>query len=140
MYKYSREFPIKIIPHVTELGEINDVIHNYKRPKAKEAPVAVSAPAEGETFPGRPKIDDPNKEEVEERPVKKQQKPQLALLQACPNITEAEVKDAINEITDDSTAKLVGLIGHLVYWSVFGHLSPLPLDKYHMKQLFISIS
>jgi len=35
MYSYSRKFPIKIIPHVTELGEINDIIHNYKQPKMK---------------------------------------------------------------------------------------------------------
>jgi hypothetical protein len=33
MYSYSRKFPINIIPHVTELGEINDIIHNYKQPK-----------------------------------------------------------------------------------------------------------
>ena len=33
MYTYSRKFPIKIIPHVTELGEINDEIHNYQKPK-----------------------------------------------------------------------------------------------------------
>lgn len=36
MYMYSREFPQKIIPHITEIGEINDNIHNYKRPKIKE--------------------------------------------------------------------------------------------------------
>jgi hypothetical protein len=39
MYVYSREFPQKIIPHITEIGEINDNIHNYKRPKMKEAPI-----------------------------------------------------------------------------------------------------
>jgi len=39
MYRYAREFPTKIIPHCTENGEINDIIHNYKRPKiSKEAP------------------------------------------------------------------------------------------------------
>ena len=36
MYSYSRKFPIKIIPHVTELGEINDIIHNFKHPKMHE--------------------------------------------------------------------------------------------------------
>lgn len=30
MYRYSREFPYKIIPHITADGEINDIIHNYK--------------------------------------------------------------------------------------------------------------
>ena len=36
MYSYSRKFPINIIPHVTELGEINDIIHNYQQPKLKK--------------------------------------------------------------------------------------------------------
>jgi hypothetical protein len=34
----------------------------------------------------------------------------------------------------------VGLVAHLSYWLVFGHLSPLPLDKFHIKQLFIAIA
>ena len=71
-------------------------------------------------------------DELELKPTKNA-KPQFALLAATPNITEAEIKEAINEITNEETAKLIGLICHLVYWSVFGHLNPLPLDKYHMK-------
>lgn len=55
-------------------------------------------------------------------------------------MTEAEINMAKDEITSEETAKLIGLISHLTYWSVFGHLNPLPLDKYHMKQLFISIA
>ena len=31
MYKYTKEFPIKVIPHITENQEINDIIHNYKK-------------------------------------------------------------------------------------------------------------
>ena len=31
MYKYSKEFPIRVIPHITENNEIHDIIHNYKR-------------------------------------------------------------------------------------------------------------
>ena len=50
------------------------------------------------------------------------------MVYACPNITEADIKDAINEITNKNTAKLVGLISHLVYWSIFGHLNVMPLD------------
>lgn len=34
MFKYTKDFPIKIIPHVTEGNEINDVIHNYKKTKS----------------------------------------------------------------------------------------------------------
>ena len=36
-------------------------------------------------------------------------------------------------------AKLIGLCAHFTYWSVFGEFNPMPLDDYHMKQLFISI-
>jgi hypothetical protein len=35
---------------------------------------------------------------------------------------------------------MIGLIAHFVYWAVFGHINKLPLDSYHRKQLFISIS
>lgn len=31
MFKYTKDFPIKVIPHITEGQEINDVIHNYKK-------------------------------------------------------------------------------------------------------------
>ena len=31
MYKYAKDFPIKIIPHITENQEINDIIHNYRK-------------------------------------------------------------------------------------------------------------
>ena len=31
MYKYAKDFPIKVIPHITENQEINDIIHNYKK-------------------------------------------------------------------------------------------------------------
>jgi len=58
----------------------------------------------------------------------------------APQLTEADLNLAKDEITSDETAKLIGLIVHLTYWSVFGHLNPLPLDKYHIKQLFISIA
>lgn len=36
-------------------------------------------------------------------------------------------------------AKLVGLCAHFVYWSVMGHFNEVPLEEYHMKQLFISM-
>ena len=32
MLDYTHEFPVKLIPHVTDKG-INDIIHCYKRPK-----------------------------------------------------------------------------------------------------------
>ena len=63
----------------------------------------------------------------------KDAKANLALVAAKPNLEDTHIKDATTEITREDTAKLIGLICHLAYWSVFGHLNPLPLDKYHMK-------
>ena len=62
------------------------------------------------------------------------------MVAAKPNLSNEDIEEAQNEIIKESTAKLIGLIAHLTYWSVFGHLNPLPLDKYHMKQLFIQIA
>ena len=36
MFKYTKDFPIKVIPHITEGKEINDVIHNYKKTKSSQ--------------------------------------------------------------------------------------------------------
>ena len=36
MYKYAREFPVKVIPHTSEFYGIIDIIHNYKRPAQKK--------------------------------------------------------------------------------------------------------
>ena len=72
-------------------------------------------------------------------PIRKNNKPLLALVAAAPTLTEAQIRDALKLITEEETAKLIGLISHLVYWNVFGHLNQMPLDKYHTKQLFISI-
>lgn len=55
------------------------------------------------------------------------------MIASCPKVNESDIKDAINEITDEQTAKLVGLVAHIVYWTVFGHLNDMPLDTYHMK-------
>ena len=57
-----------------------------------------------------------------------------------PALVEEDIHKAKDEITQERTAKMVGLICHLAYWSVFGNLNKLPLDSYHIKQLFISIA
>ena len=35
MLDYTTEFPVKLIPHITEIGEVNDVIHCLQRGKEK---------------------------------------------------------------------------------------------------------
>ena len=36
MYKYVKEFPQKVIPHITDNQEINDIIHNYKKSQSAQ--------------------------------------------------------------------------------------------------------
>ena len=57
-----------------------------------------------------------------------------------PSIALEDINRALHEVDNERMARLIGLIGHMVYWSVFGHINQLPLDDYHKKQLFIAIS
>ena len=78
--------------------------------------------------------------QVQMQLTKKQPKKNLALVAAAPPLTDLDIVEAQKEITSQDTAKLIGLITHLSYWSVFGHMNKLPLDRYHIKQLFINIA
>ena len=62
-----------------------------------------------------------------------------ALDAAKPTITAADIRTA-RQIIKNDIHKLIGLVAHLAYWNVFGHFNPMPLDLYHRKQLFISIT
>ena len=55
-------------------------------------------------------------------------------------LTEEHIKMAFNEITDERIGRLTGLVAHFVYWCIFGKVNQMPLDEYHLKQLFISIA
>ena len=62
-------------------------------------------------------------------------------LEKAPSLNEKAITDVLRtEIANPRTARLIGLVAHLAYWSVFGHFNKLPLDMYHRKQLFISIA
>lgn len=54
-------------------------------------------------------------------------------------LTESHIQETFEEIKSDRVAKLIGLCSHFVYWAVLGNFNNLPLDDYHMKQLFISM-
>ena len=62
------------------------------------------------------------------------------LVAGLPRINEGDIHVAFSQIQGEETAKLIGLICHLAHWRVFGVLNPLPLDSYHLKQLFIAIT
>jgi len=47
----------------------------------------------------------------------------LALESAKPNLNEEDINKAKREIQSDKVARLIGLVSHLVYWTVFGHIN-----------------
>jgi hypothetical protein len=63
-----------------------------------------------------------------------------AMSSNLPTLNEATIQKAQSEIQEPSTSKMIGLISHLAYWNVLGHFNTLPIDMYHMNQMFISIS
>ena len=55
-------------------------------------------------------------------------------------IAQMHIDLTFEEIKSERIARLTGLVSHFVYWCVFGHINQMPLDEYHLKQLFISIA
>lgn len=51
-----------------------------------------------------------------------------------------DVLSALKKINSPDVARLIGLVTHFAYWSVLGHINQVPLDEYHKRQLFISIT
>ena len=65
----------------------------------------------------------------------------MALEQNKPSLHIKDVMKALKEIQSERVARLIGLVSHLVYWTVFGsHINQLALDAYHKKLLFIAIA
>jgi hypothetical protein len=54
-------------------------------------------------------------------------------------LTQTQITKTFDIIQSDRVAKLIGLCAHFVYWCVLGNYNEVPLDEYHMKQLFISM-
>lgn len=51
-----------------------------------------------------------------------------------------DVNNALKRINSADVSRLIGLVSHFAYWCVFSHINQVPLDEYHKKQLFISIT
>ena len=77
--------------------QIVDKIHNYKIPKTKRPTGNGDDDDEGLHSKGN------------------------HALEKAPNIKEKHLEVAIKELQHERTARLIGLIAHLAYWSVFGH-------------------
>lgn len=57
-----------------------------------------------------------------------------------PSLSKDDITDAIAEIDRKEYSRLIGLMSHLVYWSVFGHINQIPLDPYYKKSLFVTVA
>jgi len=130
LHIYEKEFPFHLIPHIKKVlnkTEINDCIHYYFKPKNRsDSPGSHKASSHAQ--------DDYN------FATKEKKKDNLALVQGKPTLNEADLELTGNELTRESTAKLIGLVAQLGYWKVFGHFNELLIDKYHLKQIFIGIT
>ena len=122
MHKYERGFEVNIIPHVNENKEIVDMIHNYGK--------------------GKEDKNDANQKDNQEMTFDTTvAKKKNIALEKAPQLSEKSITDVLrSEIASNRIARLIGLVAHLAYWSVFGQYNRLPLDMYHRKQLFISIA
>lgn len=123
MGTFAKQFPTDIIPHITDGKEINDRIHNYRRPKPSQA-----LPAKGKAVANEGGLD------LEDK------KQNIGLEQARPTLSAEDLRNARKMLKQPDISKLIGLVAHLAYWNVFGHFNKMPLDLYHRKQLFISIT
>ena len=54
-------------------------------------------------------------------------------------LTETQVQYTFDYLKKDVVSKLVGVIAHFVYWSVFGGFNKMPIDSYHMESLFKTV-
>lgn len=54
-------------------------------------------------------------------------------------LSETQLKFAFSLLKSDDVAKLVGIMSHFVYWSVFGGFNQLQIDNYHMDKMLRSI-
>jgi hypothetical protein len=51
-----------------------------------------------------------------------------------------DVNNALKRINSPDVSRLIGLVSHFTYWCIFGNINQVPLDEYHKRQLFISIT
>lgn len=108
MVIYESNFDVSIIPHISEGGsEIIDNIHNYPNRNApKERQVKSDLSVQG--------IEGEGVNLMSETKAKKN-------LEKAPKLSETSVRDVLRkEIAHPRIARLIGLVSHLAYWSVFG--------------------
>jgi hypothetical protein len=49
------------------------------------------------------------------------------------------IKSTLKEINNENNARLVGIVSHFCYWTVFGHLHSIGISKDQQQQMFVTI-
>lgn len=120
MYDYRKEFPTRIIPHVTDTGDICDLIHQLQRPKAdkaknKDSHRAMSTSLRIEKAAPEDEKDKTNKEGGQTTGrasdgagglnlLEKDPAANLALVEGTPTLKQADIEAALVAVTSDDTA------------------------------------
>ena len=148
--KFVKDFPLDIIPHTSdeELAERNakhkramlDTIR--KNPKLPNRSITGDADnlADIKSTVAGGRATSQSNSANKTRPNTNTKHFSQSLHYATSQIATKHINLTFEEIQSDRIARLTGLVSHFVYWCVFGHINQMPLDEYHLKQLFISIA
>jgi hypothetical protein len=114
LQKFVKDFPLDIIPHMTE----QEFLYGNRFIKGNIDKIHTG----------------------EYKYIEKPENSQKSVHYSRHKLSRQHIDLTFTEIKSDRIARMIGLISHFVYWSVFGHISSSSLDDYHTKQLFISIA
>lgn len=51
-------------------------------------------------------------------------------------LNETKIKQTVNFLKQEKVSNLIGTLAHFCYWAVYGGFNELPMDRYHMEQMF----
>lgn len=123
LQKIVRGFPVESIPHT--VGEmVVDKVHNFNR--IEKSITKIPKETIATLFPNNPAII----KKFESSAIKSQMvnKPNLI---AKPLLSRDDIKAALFEIDSENFARFVGIMAHLIYWTLFGDINQVPLDELH---------
>lgn len=129
LQKFVRGFPLDSIPH-TVGGVVVDKVHNFER--IQKESLNISPEIVKSLFPGNPGL--AKKLQASSNLNSKTNKPKMV---AKPLLTRDDIKAALFEIDSENFARFVGIMSHLIYWCLFGHINQVPLEDLYKKDLFI---
>lgn len=129
LQKFVRGFPIDSIPHT--VGDVVvDKVHNFNR--IEKTSLTLSPEFAKTLFPDNPGLT--KKLQASQLLNSKPNKPKMI---AKPLLTRDDIKAALFEIDSEHFARFIGIMAHLIYWCLFGHINQVPLEDNYKKDLFI---